>query len=101
MQRNTLFVYVRVYVFVCKWVCENARVFVYVCDCVCVCVSVCFNCEQSTLVKIKIKKITFSIIDDLIQLIVKIVLYDIHHILNVNNLKSVYQKIVDSVFNYF
>ena len=60
MQRNTLFVYVRV--FVCKWVCENARVFV----CECVYFSVCYNREQSTLAKIQIKKLTFSIIDDLI-----------------------------------
>ena len=72
------------YVCVCKWVCENARVFV------CVYVSVCYYREQSILAKIQIKKITFSIMDDLIQLIVKIVLYQ--YILKVNNLKSLYQN---------
>ena len=65
------------YVFVSKWVCE------------CVYMSVCYNREESTLAKIQIKKIMFSIIDDLIQLIVKIV----HNylFLKVNNLKSLYQ----------
>ena len=63
--------------------CENACV----CVCECVYVCVCYNHEQSTIAKMQNKKITFSIIDDLIQLIVKIVLYDHHHFLKVSNLK--------------
>ena len=74
------------YVCVCVSECVGMRV----CLCVCVYVFVCYNREQSTLAKIKKSKITFSIIDDLIQLIVKIVLYQ--HILKVDNFKSLYQK---------
>ena len=75
---------------VCVSECVRMRVCLCVCVCECVYVSVWYNREQSALAKIQIKKITFSIIDDFIQLIVKIVLHD--HILKVNNLKSLYQK---------
>ena len=77
--------YVCLCVCLCVSECVRMRVCLYVC--VSVFVSVCYNREQSTLAKIQILKITFSIIDDLIQLIVKIVLYDHHHFLKVNNFK--------------
>ena len=82
MQRNTPFVYVHV----CVSECVRTRV----CVCECVYFSVCYNCEQITLAKIQNLNNKFSIIDDIIQLILKIVLYQ--HILKVNNLKSLYQK---------
>ena len=69
----------------------NAHMFVCVCECVCMCLSVSIL-NKIPQRKYKFKKITFSFIDDLILLIVKIVLYDLHHILKINNLKSLNQK---------
>ena len=80
---RALCMYVSVCVCLCLCLSECVRMRV----CVRVYVSVCYNREQSTLAKIQTKKKTFSITDDLIQLIVKIILYN--HILKVNYLKSV------------